>query len=61
MASAAGVFQDRRIYVTGGNDNSVAIWDPIEHPVGPQEIQPIGNGTGSSPLRWGGTLLTCHR
>jgi di- and tripeptidase len=43
MASAAGVFQDRRIYVTGGNDNSVAIWDPIEHPVGPQEIQPIGN------------------
>lgn len=50
MASAAGVFQDRRIYVTGGNDNSVVIWDPIEHPVGPQEIQPIGNGTGSSPL-----------
>ncbi|KKA17050.1 WD repeat protein [Rasamsonia emersonii CBS 393.64] len=42
LASAAGVFQDRRIYATGGNDNSVAIWDLTEHPA-QLEIQPIGN------------------
>lgn len=47
LASAAGVFQDRRIYATGGNDNSVAIWDLTEHPA-QLEIQPIGNGAYSS-------------
>lgn len=27
LASASGIYQDRQIYVTGGNDNTVAIWD----------------------------------
>lgn len=43
LASAAGVFRDRRIYATGGNDNTVAIWDLTGHPE-TTEIQPIGNG-----------------
>ncbi|KAL2354928.1 hypothetical protein BJ546DRAFT_48628 [Cryomyces antarcticus] len=27
LASAFGTYQDRHIYVTGGNDNTVAVWD----------------------------------
>jgi hypothetical protein len=27
LAAASAVFKDRRIYVTGGNDDSVAIWN----------------------------------
>lgn len=51
LASAAGVVQDRRIYATGGNDNSVAIWDlTTEHPVDQGDIPPIGNGTEPSVL-----------
>jgi di- and tripeptidase len=43
LASAAGFFRNRRIYATGGNDNTVAIWDLTGHPE-KTEIQPIGNG-----------------
>ncbi|KAH8705048.1 WD repeat protein [Talaromyces proteolyticus] len=42
LASAAGFFRNRRIYATGGNDNTVAIWDLSGHPEN-TEIQPIGN------------------
>lgn len=44
LASAAGVIKDRWIYVTGGNDNSVAIWDLTEHPTDSHEIPAISNG-----------------
>ncbi|KAJ9260172.1 hypothetical protein C8Q69DRAFT_203331 [Paecilomyces variotii] len=43
LASAAGVFKDRRIYATGGNDNTVAIWDLTDHPVDEVELAPISN------------------
>lgn len=43
LASAAGFFRNRRIYATGGNDNTVAIWDLTGRPE-KTEIQPIGNG-----------------
>lgn len=43
LASAAGFFRNRRIYATGGNDNTVAIWDLTGHPE-KTESQPIGNG-----------------
>lgn len=44
LASAAGTFRDRRIYATGGNDNSVAIWDLTDHAFESSEIVPISNG-----------------
>lgn len=44
LASAAAVFKGRRIYATGGNDNTVAIWDLTEHPIETLEIPAIGNG-----------------
>ncbi|KAG5300088.1 WD domain-containing protein [Histoplasma capsulatum G186AR] len=43
LASAAGVFKDRRIYATGGNDNTVAIWDLTDHPQDFQEMPAVGN------------------
>ncbi|OAS99444.1 peptidase family M20/M25/M40 protein [Blastomyces dermatitidis ER-3] len=43
LASAAGVFNNRRIYATGGNDNTVAIWDLTDHPQDVQEIPAVGN------------------
>ncbi|QVM07293.1 hypothetical protein D8B26_001995 [Coccidioides posadasii str. Silveira] len=43
LASAAGVVKDRWIYATGGNDNSVAIWDLTEHPVDSHEIPATSN------------------
>ena len=30
LASAISVYRGRRIYITGGNDNDVAIWDITE-------------------------------
>lgn len=50
LASAAGIFKDRRIYVTGGNDNTVAIWDLTDHPVDEVELAPISNGKCLYPL-----------
>ncbi|PGH14313.1 hypothetical protein AJ79_03135 [Helicocarpus griseus UAMH5409] len=43
LASAAGIFNGRRIYATGGNDNTVAIWDLTEHPQDSGEIPAVGN------------------
>jgi di- and tripeptidase len=42
LASATGLFNNRCIYATGGNDNTVAIWDLTGHPE-QKESQPIGN------------------
>lgn len=44
LASAAGVSGERRIYATGGNDNSVAIWDLTDSPPDSQQIPATGNG-----------------
>lgn len=44
LASAAGLFKGRRIYATGGNDNTVAIWDLTDHPVDTVDLTPISNG-----------------
>ena len=37
LASAISLYKGRRIYVTGGNDNEVAIWDITDGDQG-QEI-----------------------
>jgi di- and tripeptidase len=44
LASAAGRFKDRQIYATGGNDNSVGIWDLTEFFMTQEELPPISNG-----------------
>ncbi|EYE95209.1 glutamine amidotransferase subunit DUG2 [Aspergillus ruber CBS 135680] len=43
LASAAGHFKDRRIYATGGNDNTVGIWDLTESSMNQDEMPPISN------------------
>ncbi|KAJ6073113.1 hypothetical protein N7467_011198 [Penicillium canescens] len=43
LASAAGRFKDRQIYATGGNDNSVGIWDLTEFFMTQEELPPISN------------------
>ncbi|KAJ5550543.1 Peptidase M20 [Penicillium sp. DV-2018c] len=43
LASAAGRFKDRQIYATGGNDNSVGIWDLTEFFTTQEELAPISN------------------
>ena len=45
LASAASRFKDRQIYATGGNDNSVGIWDLTEFFMTQEELPPISNGT----------------
>lgn len=58
LASAAGNFRDRCIYATGGNDNSVAIWDLTDHAFESSEIVPISNGMYNG-LIFISPLLTC--
>lgn len=45
LASAAGRVKDRQIYATGGNDNSVGIWDLTEFFLAQEELPPISNGS----------------
>jgi len=49
LASAAGKFKERNIYATGGNDNTVGIWDlpDVSRPV--SEKPPIDNGICAPP------------
>jgi di- and tripeptidase len=44
LASAAGRFKDRHIYATGGNDNTVGIWDLTDVSLSASEKPPIDNG-----------------
>lgn len=44
LASAVGRVKDRQIYATGGNDNSVGIWDLTEFFLAQEELPPISNG-----------------
>ncbi|KAL4804478.1 hypothetical protein BDV18DRAFT_143243 [Aspergillus unguis] len=43
LASAAGKFKDRNIYATGGNDNTVGIWDLTDVSLSAIEKPPINN------------------
>ncbi|KAL3479957.1 hypothetical protein BJX99DRAFT_255115 [Aspergillus californicus] len=43
LASAAGRFKDRHIYATGGNDNTVGIWDLTDVSLAANEQPPINN------------------
>lgn len=47
LASAAGRLKDRQIYATGGNDNTVGIWDLTDFFLTQNEIPPISNGTSA--------------
>ncbi|KAJ5759212.1 Peptidase M20 [Penicillium odoratum] len=43
LASATGRVKNRHIYATGGNDNSVGIWDLTEFFLNQDELPPISN------------------
>ncbi|PLB55571.1 Zn-dependent exopeptidase [Aspergillus steynii IBT 23096] len=43
LASAAGQYKDRLIYATGGNDNTVGIWDVTEVSLSQGELPRINN------------------
>ncbi|KAL4953290.1 hypothetical protein BDW69DRAFT_184610 [Aspergillus filifer] len=43
LASAAGRFKDRHIYATGGNDNTVGIWDLTDISRAANQKPPINN------------------
>ncbi|KAE8151185.1 hypothetical protein BDV25DRAFT_153042 [Aspergillus avenaceus] len=43
LASAAGRFKDRFIYASGGNDNTVGIWDLTDVSLNQSELPPINN------------------
>lgn len=45
LASAASRVKDRWIYVTGGNDDTVGIWDLTETSLEQDELKTVGNGT----------------
>lgn len=46
LASAAGRYKDRHIYATGGNDNTVGIWDLTEVSLNQDQLSSINNGKG---------------
>lgn len=46
LASAAGRYKDRHIYATGGNDNTVGIWDLTEVSLNQDQLSSINNGEG---------------
>lgn len=50
LASTTTISNNRRIYATGGNDNTVAIWDLAGHPE-QKDFQPIGNGLFRYPYQ----------
>ncbi|KAI9371617.1 hypothetical protein BJX61DRAFT_17489 [Aspergillus egyptiacus] len=50
LASAAGRFKDRYIYATGGNDNTVGIWDLTDVSLAANEQPPINNDEMVSSL-----------
>lgn len=50
LASAAGKFKDRNIYATGGNDNTVGIWDLTDVSRAVSEKPPINNGIHCPPI-----------
>ncbi|PLB41385.1 glutamine amidotransferase subunit DUG2 [Aspergillus candidus] len=43
LASAAGRYKDRHIYATGGNDNTVGIWDLTEVSLNQDQLSSINN------------------
>lgn len=49
LASAAGKFKERNIYATGGNDNTVGIWDLTDVSRAVSEKPPIDNGICAPP------------
>ena len=50
LASAAGQYKDRHIYATGGNDNTVGIWDLTEVSLNQDQLSSINNGMDNSSL-----------
>lgn len=45
LASAAHRVKNKPIYATGGNDNTVGIWDLTDISLEQDELPKIGNGT----------------
>ncbi|KAI5299380.1 hypothetical protein KEM55_002211, partial [Ascosphaera atra] len=43
LTSASGFLSGRRLYVTGGNDNTVAVWDLTRHQLEKQGTRDISN------------------
>lgn len=44
LASAIASFDGKKVYVTGGNDNYVAIWDISNSAKDPKKASKISNG-----------------
>lgn len=45
LTSTSGNVKNRWIFATGGNDNTVALWDLTDEKADSQEIPAISNGT----------------